>query len=83
MKAYQVFKGDLDKHGKQYYDLDSTYLDKERALQRCEHIVEVTRLVGEIIVEGEWYGDGKYKSWEAQGWEWITICKFKEIEITE
>lgn len=83
MKAYQVFKGDLDKQGAQYFELDSTYLDKEKALQQCGDIVKDDMFKKEIIVESEWYCDGKCKSWDTQGWEWITICKFEEIEITE
>ena len=42
MKAYQVFKGELDKHGRQHYDLMATYLDKERALAHTKQIAEST-----------------------------------------
>ncbi len=31
MKAYQVFEGDTDKHGRQTYNLVATYLDREKA----------------------------------------------------
>ena len=83
MKAYQVFKGDFDKHGRQYYELDSTYFDKERALQRCKEIVETDEFKNETVIESEWYGEGKYKSWDDHGFEWITLCRMVQIEITE
>jgi hypothetical protein len=31
MKAYQVFSGEDDKHGNQQWDLQATYLDKDKA----------------------------------------------------
>ena len=83
MKAYQVFKGDTDKHGRQIYNLVATYLDKDRALQHCKEIAESTQLYGDTLEEGEFYTDGKYKSWTAIGWERIDIAQFEEIEITE
>ena len=83
MKAYQVFKGELDKHGHQRYDLIATYLDKQRALDHCKQIAEAEPLYGDILDEGEFYGGGKYKSWDAIGWERVTIAQFEEIEITE
>jgi hypothetical protein len=83
MKAYQVFKGEQDKHGRQIYDLVATYLDKEKALAHCRQIVESTTLYGDVLEEGEFYGEGKYKSWDAIGWERVTIAQFTEIDITE
>lgn len=83
MKAYQVFKGEQDKHGRQHYDLVATYLDKERALVHAKQIAESTPLYGDVLEEGEFYGGGKYKSWDAIGWERVTIAQFQEIEITE
>jgi hypothetical protein len=83
MKAYQVFKGELDKHGHQRYDLIATYLDKDRALTHCKEIVANTPLYGDTLEEGEFYGSGKFKSWDAIGWERTTIAQFEEIEITE
>lgn len=83
MKAYQVYSGELNKHGHQRYDLIATYLDKNKALQHCQQIANDTPLYGDILEEGEWYGGGKYKSWDAVGWERVTIAKFEEIEITE
>ena len=83
MKAYQVFKGEIDKHGHQRYDLVATYLDKEKALAHCKQIVESTPLYGDILDEGEFYGEGKYKSWDAIGWDRVTIAQFEEIDIIE
>ena len=83
MKAYQVFKGELDKHGRQYYELIATYLDRQRALNHTAKIAVETPLYGDTLEEGEFYGHGKYKSWDAIGWERITIAEFREIEITE
>ena len=61
MKAYQVFKGEQDKHGRQRYDLVATYLDKEKALAHCKQVVESTTLYGDVLEEGEFYGEGKYR----------------------
>lgn len=83
MKAYQVHSGEYDKHGRQTYDLVATYLDKDRALAHCKQIAESVPLYGDILEEGEFYGDGKYKSWDAIGWDRVTIARFKEIDITE
>jgi len=83
MKAYQVFKGEQDKHGNQRYDLIATYLDRERALQHCKELAESTPLYGDLLEEGEWYGNGKFKSWDAIGWDRVSIAEFREIEITE
>jgi hypothetical protein len=83
MKAYQVFKGDTDKHGRQTYDLVATYLDKEKALQYCKEIAKSTQLYGDVLEEGEYYANGKVKCWTAIGWERVDIARFEEIEITE
>jgi hypothetical protein len=83
MKAYQIFTGDYNKHGFQYYELHSTYLSKERALEKCKEIIESNEFKNETVIESEWSSDGKCKIWEAGGWEWITICKLEEIDITE
>ena len=83
MKAYQVHSGEYDKHGRQRYDLVATYLDKEKALAHCKQIAEATPLYGDILEEGEWYGNGKGKSWYAIGWDRVIIAKFEEIDITE
>lgn len=89
MKAYQVFKGEQDKHGRQRYDLVATYLDKDRALEHCKKIAEATPLYNDdVLEEGEWYGDGKYKNWNINdptpfGWSSVTIARFEENHITE
>jgi hypothetical protein len=83
MKAYQVFEGVLDKHGHQKYILVATYLDKDRALQHCRQIAEATPLNGDVLEEGEFYAEGKCKSWTAIGWQWVDIAQFEEIQITE
>jgi hypothetical protein len=80
MKAYQVFRGEENKHGFQVYDLVATYFDKERALQQCEQIVAEEQMSGDILQEYESYG-GKYKSWNSVGWDIVTIVQLREIEI--
>lgn len=80
-KAYQVFKGDIDKHGFQRYDLVATYFDKDKALKHCIELSKEESFQNETIAESEWLGDGKYKSWDVIGWDIITIVKFEEIEI--
>jgi len=83
MKAYQVFEGDTDKHGRQIYNLVATYLDREKALQHCKQIAESTPLHGDVLEEGEFYANGRIKCWSAIGWESVDIAQFEEIEITE
>lgn len=83
MKAYQVFKGEQDKHGHQRYDLVATYLDKDRAFQHAEQIARETPLYGDVLEFDGWYGNNKYASWSAVGWERVCIAQFTEIEITE
>lgn len=84
MKAYQVFEGEINKHGHQLYNLIATYLDKENALSHCKQIVESTQLNGDILEEEEFYGEGKFKRWDRTNfWEKSTIVKFVEIDIIE
>jgi hypothetical protein len=83
MKAYQVFKGDVDKHGHQYYDLVATYLDKDRALSHCEDLARQTPLYGDVLEFDGWWGDGKFAGWSAVGWDRVGLSQFREIEITE
>jgi hypothetical protein len=83
MKAYQVHKGDENKHGFQEYELKATYLSKEKALEHAQKIVAETPLYGDKLIESDWFGDGKYKDWTAHGWTYVTICRIEEIEITE
>jgi hypothetical protein len=83
MKAYQVFSGEQNKHGNQIYDLVATYLDKDRAIEHARQIAQDTPLYGDILEEGEFFGDGKFKEWDAIGWERVCVSRFQEIEITE
>jgi hypothetical protein len=82
MKAYQVFTGDIDKHGRQYYELLATYFDKERALHHCRRLAEEQAQRGELVEEHP-TKDGKSIGWYAVGWESVEIAQFLEIEITE
>ena len=82
MTAYQVFSGETDKHGRQTYDLHATYLDRDRALEHCQCIVENDTLKNEKI-EKHVSSDGKYISWHAIGWDIVDVCKMEEITITE
>lgn len=83
MKAYQVFKGDVDKHGNQYYNLIATYFDKQRALDHAEKLALETPLMGDRLEFDGWYANGKMASWSAVGWERVTISEFSEIDITD
>jgi hypothetical protein len=82
MKAYQVYTGDLSKHGHQYYELHSTYFSKETALEKCKELVALHGYESETVVESEWWNGDKCKSWDVIGWEIVTICKLEEIQIT-
>jgi hypothetical protein len=84
MKAYQVHKGDENKHGFQEYELDATYLSKEKALEHAQKLVASIPLHGDILEEHDWYGPNKqYKSWYAEGWGYVCICRIEEIDIIE
>jgi hypothetical protein len=83
MKAYQVFIGETDKHDRQRYDLVATYLDRQRALDHAKKIADETQLYGDNLVDGDFTPDGRHRTWWAQGWEWVGIARFSEIDITE
>jgi hypothetical protein len=84
MKAYQVFEGEEDKHGRQIYNLLATYLDKDRALAHCTQIAVNAKLYdGDILEESQFYNINKSKDWDIIGWDRVTIVRFVEIEITE
>jgi hypothetical protein len=78
--AYQVFKGEEDKHGHQRYDLLATYFDKAKALEHCEQVVQADEFKNDHIEQSD-YGNGKYTVWTAIGWSYVTICELREIEI--
>lgn len=90
MKAYQVFKGEENKHGFQEYDLQATYLSKEKALEHAQKLVADTLLSdNEHIEEANWSDNGKYKSWYIPDYAWgevykrIHICRVEEIDIID
>jgi hypothetical protein len=80
MKAYQVFEGGQDKHGRQYYKLIATYLDQDKAKSHVEKLAEDTPLYGDTL-EMKTYEDVIY--YNAIGWEIITIAKMEVIDIIE
>ena len=79
MKAYQVFKGELDSNEITQWDLVATYLNKDKALEHANKIVDEADPVNNEIIGGEWTDDGKY--WYEIGWTMTGICKIKEIEV--
>jgi hypothetical protein len=83
MIAYQVYKGDENKHGFQNYELQATYLNKEKALEHAQKIVDETPLFGDVLVDHGWRIDGKYRDWTAQGWSFVCICRIEQIDIIE
>jgi len=76
--AYQVFKGEEDKHGHQRYDLLATYFDEAKALEHCEQVVEADEFKNEQIGVYDYPGG---RSWTAVGWSYVTICELRKIEI--
>jgi hypothetical protein len=81
MKAYQVYRGTENKHGFQEYDLQSTYLSREKALEHAQKIVDETPLYGDTLIDEGWCGDEKFRSWTAHGLTSVCICKIEEIEM--
>lgn len=80
-KAYQVFKGEVDKHGFQHFELVATYFDKQKAFDHAKSIAESTPLYGEALEESGWYCDGICLDWDAVGWDRVTIARLNEIRI--
>ena len=83
MKAYQVHSGEENKHGFQTYELQATYLSKEKALEHAERIVNETPLYGDVLTDNGWSSNGKYRDWTVHGWNIVCICRIGEIEIVE
>ena len=83
MKAYQVLKGEMDRHGHQRFELIATYLDKERALDHCEWMAKEISLHSDTLEFDGWDIDNKIASWSVREWEVVILSKFQEIEITE
>lgn len=86
MKIYQVYSGDTDKHGHQTKEYLATYLDKEKALEHCHHVVNKLKLEGEDIQEHKWGKEDSLECgiiWIAHGWEYVDICYFYERTITQ
>ena len=81
--AYQVFKGDTDKHDRQIWELLGTYLNKDKAEERADKIVSDTELRGDNLIDEGWAKNDLYRIWMAHGWDYIGICKINKIEITE
>lgn len=81
--AYQVFKGDNDKHDRQTWELIGTYLNKDKAEELAHKIVNDTPLYGDKLIDEGWGKDESYRVWSANGWDYVGICKIKKIEITE
>jgi len=84
MIAYQVFSGDTDKHGRQTYDLQGTYLDKAKALDHCQCIIENDTLKNEYIEKHVLLSkETESISWTAIGLDIVTVCQMNKITITE
>ena len=83
MKVYQVFSGEENKHGYQVYDLHAVYLDKEKALNHAQQIVNRTPLDGDKLIDEGWDEKRRCRHWIAHGWGFTTICKIEEIEVIE
>jgi hypothetical protein len=83
MKAYQVYKGEQDKHGHQHYELIATYLDRQKAFEHAEKIANETPLYGDKLEFTGSFRNGFCCSWDAVGWERTTIAELREIDIIE
>ena len=80
-KAYQVFKGDTNKHGFQIFELVATYFDKQKAFDHAKSIAESTELYGDKLEDSGWYCDETCFEWYAIGWETVIIARINEIRI--
>ena len=81
MIAYQVFKGENDKHDRQMWELEATYTSKDRAQQHADKIVSETKLYGSALVDEGWKHNDSYRVYYAHGWDYVGICKIEAIEI--
>jgi hypothetical protein len=84
MIAYQVFTGDTDKHGRQTYELQATYLDNAKAMEHCHRIIKNDTLKNEHIEKHALLSkETETISWNAVGWDIVTVCQMNKITITE
>jgi hypothetical protein len=82
MKIYQVYSGDTDKYDNQYYELKGSYLDKDKALEQCQHFVDqYTKVFG--AVEKTTYNFGNSICWDDHGYDIVTICKLETVDLIE
>ena len=58
-------------------------VDFDIAEEDLDDVVDETPLYGDKLIDDGWYGNGKHRSWTAQGWSFICICRIEEIELTE
>ena len=83
MKAYQVHTGEENKHGHQVFNLVSTYLSEDKALEHCQRIISEYERLNEEVIEEHKEENGEWVIWVSCGWSYIVICKMNKIEITE
>lgn len=85
LTGYQVFSGSIDKHSRQGYSLEGTYLNINKALTHFHKIVDDTPLYGDKLEIDDFKRDGKlvHKTADAVGWERVIIAKLEMIEITD
>lgn len=50
--SYYVYEGGVDHHGRQIYDLDFQFTDRELAMERCEDLAKINQLGGYVEVIG-------------------------------
>jgi hypothetical protein len=81
MKIFQVFTGELNKHGSQVYELQATYMSAFRAVHHCDMLVGEYQSTYGITIEST-QGEG-YKLWREVGWDIVTVVKLEEIEVIE
>lgn len=87
MKAYQVFSGEINKHGFQKYKLEATFLSLPKAQKFFDAIVDNETKTGEDRVElfpkYDEQGEIIYLVATIQDWEYIDIAKIEKIDIVE
>lgn len=87
MKAYQVFSGDINKHGFQTFELEATFLSYHKARKLFDAIVDNETKTGEDKVEMfpkyDEQGEITHLTAIVHDWEYIDIVKIERIDIVE
>jgi hypothetical protein len=77
MKVYIAYRGDLDKHGKQTFEIIGVFRDESQAHFAVQSTITESGVEVKTITT---YGV-TYTVWSTQGWEYIDLGKVETHEL--